>query len=489
MPKARPRISKHYNLAIPQSSLDFVDVRIVGDTPLFVDPVALARIDSQWTNACASTVQSFFQRELDAITGHDHDGARRLLSYLSEDNATRLGYSERSLGSGLGDELAEAFYQELSTSAAIATGLITDIEDTALFIEGVGPDRISDVTTNIIREQLAQYTEEAANFYDIPLVSGIAIYVWDPIAGDWATKTVSLPVPPKGGPLLLTPKAIARGSLIHDSGTYYRHYALNSLRDQEYQSQSPLVTVLKSGARRVYKKDVEAKYRGKHRGGPGVEKRVNVDATQKDPDLLDRFKRDRSRVAPITDAETIAEATATSLPDFDSLLGAVLALTPGKPDAPAYENAAEALLSALFYPDLVDPRRERKIHDGRKRIDISYTNAARAGFFGWAATHFPCASVFVECKNFGRPIGNPEYDQIAGRFSPSRGKVGLLVYRSFEDKSKVEASCRDTARDDRGFILALDDDDLRLLVDEAKAAGTAAGASGLLKQRFDALIM
>ena len=123
MTKRRPRISKHYKLAIPQSSLDFVDVRTVGDTPLFIDPVALAHIDSQWTNTCASTVQSFFQRVLDAITSNDHDGARRLLSYLSEDNATRLGYSERSLGSGLGEELAEAFYQELSTSAAIATGL------------------------------------------------------------------------------------------------------------------------------------------------------------------------------------------------------------------------------------------------------------------------------------------------------------------------------------------------------------------------------
>jgi hypothetical protein len=78
----------------------------------------------------------------------------------------------------------------------------------------------------------------------------------------------------------------------------------------------------------------------------------------------------------------------------------------------------------------------------------------------------PAANIVVECKNYTKPIGNPEYDQLSGRFSPSRGRVGLLVYRGYADKERVQASCQATANDDRGWILALDDDDLTKLVDE-----------------------
>jgi hypothetical protein len=89
---------------------------------------------------------------------------------------------------------------------------------------------------------------------------------------------------------------------------------------------------------------------------------------------------------------------------------------------------------------------------------------AIAGFFKWLATHYPAAHVFVECKNYGREIGNPELDQLSSRFSPTRGQFGLLVCRHFADKTLFLKRCRDTALDKRGFIIALDDDDLTALV-------------------------
>src|ERR1035441_8667466 len=70
----------------------------------------------------------------------------------------------------------------------------------------------------------------------------------------------------------------------------------------------------------------------------------------------------------------------------------------------------------------------------------------------------PCAYVPIECKNYGREVGNPELDQLAGRFSVNRGKVGLLFCRSFENRALFVQRCRDTFRDDRGLALPFDDD-------------------------------
>jgi hypothetical protein len=136
----------------------------------------------------------------------------------------------------------------------------------------------------------------------------------------------------------------------------------------------------------------------------------------------------------------------------------------GRTDSARYEKAIEGLLTALFYPNLTNPSVQHKIHNGRKRIDITYTNLALNGFFKWVATHYPAAHIFVECKNYGKEVGNPELDQLSGRFSPSRGQIGFLICRGFSNKRRFLESCADTARDSRGFILALDDNDLTRLV-------------------------
>lgn len=175
--------------------------------------------------------------------------------------------------------------------------------------------------------------------------------------------------------------------------------------------------------------------------------------------------------------------------DWDGLLNAVTSVGTGSDHAGAYEKAIEALLTALFYPDLVHPVYQHEIHQGRKRIDIKYTNMAGVGFFEWLAKHYMAPQVFIECKNYGGEVANPELDQLSGRFGRSRGNVGMLVCRQFKNKAKFEQRCRDTALDDRGYIIALDDGDLKALVEARKADQEAAYREyPLLRKRFDALI-
>ena len=144
-------------------------------------------------------------------------------------------------------------------------------------------------------------------------------------------------------------------------------------------------------------------------------------------------------------------------------------------------------MSSLLYPSLCNPTKQHEIHDGRKRIDITYTNEAMRGFFAWIAQHHPSTFVFVECKNYGQEIGNPELDQLSSRFSPSRGKVGILVCRKIADKKRMLQRCIDTAGDDRGFVIPLDDDDLTEIVGD-QLANPRSQEFPLLRRIFSALL-
>ena len=452
------RISEYYKLGRSQPTLDFVDVDVEGDTRVFVSPRALMELPSAWGDECVYLVQNFFQTVLHLIrSGHNRD-AETLLRVLREPNETHLGLSAgRSQGRALGNELARDVWKALSESEAAMSGLLQDLEDTVLMVEGISIDIISDMTTNIIREPLIRYTQQVAELYGIPLQEGVSSGpLWDAHEQKWFNRFERLPVT-QHGRLLLVPKAIVRKHLEYDAGEYYRHFLLEHLREVELNENTALVELLRNGQRRVTKKALMEKY--------GSGKAVIVRETRKYPEVLKRYKsiKREQQHLPLTH-EDIAYIEDQPAPDWDGLLRAVTELEPGEKDAGAYEKAVEALLTALFYPVLTNPVVQHKIHEGRKKIDITYTNMAIAGFFKWLATNYSAAHTFVECKNYGREVANPELDQLSGRFSPTRGQFGLLVCRHFADKKLFLRRCRDTAMDGRGFIVPIDDDDLGGLV-------------------------
>lgn len=229
------------------------------------------------------------------------------------------------------------------------------------------------------------------------------------------------------------------------------------------------------------KKDLEVKY--------GSGKAMIVRETREHPEILDRYRKDkRNRYQPPLDHLDISLAEGTPQPDWENLLQTLAEIPSGQTHFSRFEDAIESLLTTLFYPSLTNPVKQVPIHEGRKRIDLTYTNVAATGFFHWLSMHYSASHIFIECKNYGREIGNPELDQIAGRFSPSRGQFGIIACRSFENKELFIKRCRDTANDRRGFIIPLDDYDLRLLVNEARAQEHEP-RFGYLYSCFEKLIM
>lgn len=476
------RISEYYKVGRSQPTLDFVDVDISGDTPVFIDPRALRLLPSNWGDECVSLIQSFFRTVLTAIHESKHTEARRLLRVLREPNETHLGLSRgRARGRGLGRESARDLWKALSGSEAVKSGLLEDLEDTILMVEGISSDIISDITTNIIRKPLIEYTQNMSSYYGISLIPDVASgALWNPIRKEWFSEYVQLPLT-RTGKLLLVPKVIVRAKMDYDVDEYYRHYILEHLQEFELAANTELVQLLKNGGRRVTKKDLEEKY-GKGKG-------MVVELTRKHPEILDSYRSDkRGNYQPPLSHFELASSDGTPPPDWNEILRAVTDVPKGREHFSKYESVIEGLLTALFYPALSNPQVQVEIHEGRKRIDITYTNVATSGFFSWLGKHYSAPHVFVECKNYVGDVGNPELDQLAGRFSPSRGQFGLLVCRGFSDKELFMKRCIDTAKDNRGFIIPIDDSDLTQIMNERKNEFSEPQFISL-KERFDRLVM
>lgn len=454
------RFSEYFKINRTQAFLDFVDIPLDTDLAVFLDPSAIKSLDSTWGNELSSFLQSFFETVLKLIKNGDNHKARKLLSSLNEANEFHLGYSvEKSRGHGFGNESADSVWDALTKSKAATSGLLQDLEDTALLIHGIGTDMISDAVCNILRRSLIKYTQDMCLYYGIPLTPNVASGpMWNPQKEIWENEFVHLPITDYGK-VILVPKLLVRSRLSFQYDEYYRHYLLPQMQSEHLKNQTSLVETLKNGSQRVTKKALMEKY--------GKDKLAVVEQTILKPYVLDEYREVKadSPSSPLSH-EQFSELEHIDKPDLNTLLAQLKALPVGRETAEAYEDIIEKILSVIFYPSLCNPTKQHKIHEGRKRIDITYTNEAKGGFFYWLAMHHPAAQIFIECKNYGKEVANPEIDQLSGRFSPSRGKVGVLICRSIDNKSLLYKRCIDTAHDHRGFILALDDEDLECMVKE-----------------------
>jgi hypothetical protein len=480
------RVSEYYKLGRTQPTLDFVDVDIANDLKVFIDPYAIRNLESDLTDEGISLIQNYFNEVLTLARAKNDARAIEILLPLREPNETHLGLSKgKSRGRCLGKFLANKIWQKLKSSKAVTTGLVEDLEDTLLFIEKVGPDVISDIATNLMRPQLIAYTQDMCETYGIPTVDDVnSGPLWDPIKKSWHSKGVKLPVTPKGR-LLLVPKAIVRTRLEFNVDEYYNHFLLEHLKQSEFSEKTELVRIIKTKKGEVkkppFKKDVAEKF--------GRGKAMILEQTLKAPKMLSDYRSSKAgkRNEPLNHDE-LSATTHTKQLDLKKLLDAVLDIPSGPKTAHEYEKASEQLLSAMFYPDLLFPKLQTPLNARRKIIDITYSNAAQGAFFSWLAKHYPCAKIIIECKNYTDSVGNEELDQLAGRFSKSRGTVGILVCRNFDDKARFIESCRDTTRDDRGYIIPLDDDDLKALVADVIEKPLSSDFP-LLRARFERLIM
>jgi hypothetical protein len=466
-----PRISDIFKLGKTQHELDFVNINPNRDFPVYLNPFVFSSRSDPFSIEASRTIASFFQHNLTLMKQGMIEEARANFQHLNEPNETCLGQSShRPRGRGVGEDNADDLFNSILDSEAMKTGLVEHLEDTAIFIPGIRRDKVSDMTTNIIRRNLIRYTQHQCDLLGIPLTANVPSgFFWDIDSLSWQQEFTGMLVV-DGRKLLLVPKGIVSYVKEFDASKYHRHHALEFLQDDHLRRNTTLVQVRYKkdgsiGRRFVTKKDL-------------IEKELPPDKellstfTSKHPEIFAEFRRSAASkitALPNSDFENI---DVNQLIDF--LIANLQAIEKGNAAASAYHTLMVGILELIFYPSLINPVKEHKIDGGRKRIDISFDNGAPSGGFFYRLQHvfgIPCQYIFFECKNYTEDVANEELDQMVGRLSPNRGKFGIIVCRDIDDEDLFIQRCADSYKAQQGLIVPLTDADIVEIL-ERKKLGT-----------------
>lgn len=448
------RFSETFGLNKTQGELDFVDIDLEGDTPLYLDPYALTTRDDEWSVDCHELVSSFFETVLEAVRTKNRQLGAQLMRHLGEPEETMLGVSSQgNKGRGIGAIQAAELFDALADSVAAKTGLLEDLSDFALFIPQIGRDKISDMTTNIIRGPLIQYTASQCRLYGIPLANVPSGFFWDADKRQWRQEYTNLPVH-AGKKFLLVPKHAVRYQVGVDHAAYRSKFVLEFLQAEHLRADDGLVTTIKNKKgvitrKVVYKKTVDQEYPS--------DKNFLAEFSKTHPKVIDDYreslKLSSSQIPQLASHDISEPALARHL------TAKLQAIHPGAKEASVYHNLMIGIVSFLFFPNLIYPHKEFEINQGRKRIDIIYTNGKDSGLFYRISLdqHVKANIIHVECKNYSDDIANAEFDQLLGRFDPNRGRFGLLLYRFADKPAAVLQRAKDAARAGQGIVLPVDD--------------------------------
>ena len=157
------------------TTVDCFDPILVADTELFVDPFSVFdESEGIFANSFDKMILFFNEAFKLAAKTPERYGVlyKKLESMMTfpEINEIGLGYSISNSGAGAAKWFRNQIIDSLYRS--IERGMVgyRHFEEIGIFEKGIGCDRISDITCNILKEEIISYTQEICVKLQIPLV-------------------------------------------------------------------------------------------------------------------------------------------------------------------------------------------------------------------------------------------------------------------------------------------------------------------------------
>lgn len=192
------------------------------DNLLFIDPYRINEKDGELAQRAKTKILKYFDIFFEAIKEGDREKVLNIGEHLHEINATRLGFTSKDTfpkGKGFSQKDLVKIYD----AARDVEDCITDMPDVFVLAENVGPDKVSDITTNIIYEELLEFTKNIIKKYKLDLECKLVKkYVYDVFEEKWIKKSINVPMI-DGKEILFLPSNIVERYEIFSYETFYRN--------------------------------------------------------------------------------------------------------------------------------------------------------------------------------------------------------------------------------------------------------------------------
>jgi hypothetical protein len=201
------------------NNFGFFDAILVRDTKLFIDPFLIFRSQNVYFKDSHNKLITFFNKvfELASKSGENKESLsyKKLLNMLlfPEVQEICLGYSDNSInGSGSGEGFRENILDGIFESIRAGINEYKHFEEIGIFGEGIGCDRISDITANILKSNIIKFTQDICSEYKIPVKETTMRHIdFDFNYLRWIDGKAKLPVNPYNGKsVLLIPEEFLR---------------------------------------------------------------------------------------------------------------------------------------------------------------------------------------------------------------------------------------------------------------------------------------
>lgn len=428
----RPRITDHHGIHKAQSDLDFAIPFFDEDIPLYVDPFLLWKSPSQQDQALHTAITNSFNHLNYLVKKRKIDNAISNLIELSECSEVGLGLSKSRRGVRIGADNAKSILDLFSDIPEYSQFGFTHFEVIQLYVSGISKDRVSDIACNYIKSFLIDYTIEQCEQNQIPLEQVVldSVYNYRKNAFDRSVR-VNLPVnPSNGNPLIFTPKRWLRFNPWINFEDYFK-------------SACPRDEIFNPGE---------------------AEDRVKVlQYNRENYGVVEGYIKQRSKTA----ADCKNDPLFSQIPVLSAKrkLSDLVSLPSGKEDGSdmKYEDYAADLLATLLYPNLDFAQAQSRTESGRHIRDLIFYNNRGVDFLDEIFEEYGNRQLVIEMKNVAK-IDREHINQLNRYLQSGLGRFGIFLTRNPLPKAMFKNTV-DLWSSQRKCIIALTDDDIRLMVD------------------------
>lgn len=242
-------ISEIFKLEKGHESFEFVDINLGNDTALFLDPCLIQVGKTDFCKSAMKTMTDYFDKFYSLYRDKStYEEKYYLFEHAHEINATKLGYGNGNNGKA---KTPEGLITTFSAISYLMPNIpLSNPIDLSVFIDNFAEDCMSDLLTNILFDELNNFTIKQCKRYGLSTRKpNKTFYYWNVLNSSWEIFTNNCLIIDEKI-ILLVPKNIIRKKYYYNINQYFSMIILDRL-----QKERALIND-KGNTEKPYKKDL-----------------------------------------------------------------------------------------------------------------------------------------------------------------------------------------------------------------------------------------